>query len=306
VARRLARAKRVRGLELFGPRTQVELVSPGAAMLAMQHQVHFGDLVWMQHAILAEARVDTRNSRPRAIAIDDSIDDNVGYVDTLRTKLARDTLRDHTKSGFGGRKWREVGATAQTPGRAGENDRAGPPREQVWEHRLRQQKTRQRMSTPMLLEHFRSYLEKRRALVTACILNSNVQGRQRLGAGDKTPDIAGVSHIAYFDMGSPPDRGNTLCGLSQLVVTSSCNDDREPGRGEDARGGGTETSWRTNTKDQDTTLLNIRHDSLSGGKAVYLARPPSIARWTLAAPRVPPLATAHSPHRPTREPGGLL
>ena len=273
MARRLARAKRVRGLELFGPRTQVELVSPGAAMLAMQHQVHFGDLVWMQHAILAEARVDTRNSRPRAIAIDDSIDNNVGYVDTLRTKLARDTLRDHTKSGFGGRKWREVGATAQTPGRAGENDRAGPPREQVWEHRLRQQKTRQRMSTPMLLEHFRSYLEKRRALVTACILNSNVQGRQRLGARDKTPDIGGVSHIAYFDMGSLPDRGDTLRGLSELIVTSSRNDDGKPRRGEDARSGGSETTWRSNTKDEDTALLNIRHDSPDVGGSIELFGP---------------------------------
>ena len=52
------------------------------------------------------------------------------------------------------------------------------------------------MSSPMLLEHFRSYLEERCASVTAGILNSNVKGRQRLGACDKTPDVSRVSDIA--------------------------------------------------------------------------------------------------------------
>jgi hypothetical protein len=242
-------------------------------MLSIQHQVHFGDLVGMQHAVLAEARFHAGDRGPHTIAVDDAIDDNVGYVDTLRTELASDALRGHTKSGFGGRKWREVGAAAQTPGGTGENDRAGAPCEHVWEHCLCQKKTCQRMSSPMLLEHFGGYLQERRALITAGILNSNAQGRQRLGARDKTPDIGGVSHIAYFDMGSLPDRGDTLRGLSELIVTSSRNDDGKPRRGEDARSGGSETTWRSNTKDEDTALLNIRHDSPDVGGSIELFGP---------------------------------
>ena len=50
IARRGARATRVCALKLLRPGLKVELVGPRTAMLAMQHQTHFDDLVRMQQA----------------------------------------------------------------------------------------------------------------------------------------------------------------------------------------------------------------------------------------------------------------
>ena len=65
-------------------------------MLTMQHQIHFGDLVWMQHTVLAEPRLDTGNIGPRALTIDDTVDDNMGDVDALWTEFAGNALSGHT------------------------------------------------------------------------------------------------------------------------------------------------------------------------------------------------------------------
>jgi hypothetical protein len=115
----------------------------------------------------------------------------------------------------------------------------------------------------MLLEHSRRDFQKGRWAIAASVLNGDMQWRQRLGAGDKTGDIAGIGNISHFDARSPPNRGDALRSLTQLVVIPSRDDHGEPLRSEDARRRGTESARRSNTKDQDTALLTVRHDSLS-------------------------------------------
>src|ERR1700722_4606804 len=115
----------VRGLELLGPGTHVELVSPGAPMLTMQHQIHFGDLVWGPHAVRAETRFDIGNKCADTNAIDDAIDDHMRNVDALRTEFPGNALRGHPESPLRRGERREISTAAQTPGGAGEDDRPG-------------------------------------------------------------------------------------------------------------------------------------------------------------------------------------
>src|SRR5580698_4593661 len=190
----------------------------------MQHQVHFGDLVRMRHAIFAEARFDAGKQAPRTVTVNDAIDDDVSNMDALRTEFASDTLRNHTKSCLRRREGREVGAPAQTSGSAGEDYRAGLACQHVRKYSLCQQETRKRVRAPVLLKHFWGNFEERRSAVTASVLNSDLQWRQRLSGGDKTGDITRVSHIPHFDTRSATNRGNTLCRLTQLVLIAPRDD----------------------------------------------------------------------------------
>ena len=52
-------------------------------MLAVEHQVHFRDLVGMQHAVLTEALLDAGNVGQCTITLNHAVDDDMGDVNTL-------------------------------------------------------------------------------------------------------------------------------------------------------------------------------------------------------------------------------
>src|ERR1700756_4017904 len=115
------------------------------------------------------------------------------------------------------------------------------------------------MGAPVLLEHFRSNFEEGRRAIAAGILNGHLQRTQRFSARDKTRHVASVSNIANLDMRSPSDGGDTLCGLAQLVLISPGDDYVEAGLGERAPRGSTEPARRSNTQNQHTAKLHVRH-----------------------------------------------
>src|SRR5256885_12814350 len=85
-----ARLTRYGASELLDPGPQLDLPSPGAAVLAVQVQVVLRDLVGVEHPV----RAAFARSRIARAPGDPAVDDEVRDVDTLRRELARHALRE--------------------------------------------------------------------------------------------------------------------------------------------------------------------------------------------------------------------
>jgi hypothetical protein len=72
---------------------QVELVSPGASRLTMQHQIGIGDRIDGKQAVLAFRANIVGEVGGRVFALDDAVYDDMRDMDTLRSKFTRQPLR---------------------------------------------------------------------------------------------------------------------------------------------------------------------------------------------------------------------
>ena len=75
--------------ERLPKRSEIELVRPGAARLAMQGPVGVSNLVRRKQPVFALGRNEVREPALRILAADDAVDDHMRDVNPLRAELPR-------------------------------------------------------------------------------------------------------------------------------------------------------------------------------------------------------------------------
>ena len=92
---------------------QVEFLGPGTWMLPVQIPVVFGNRVDLERAADPALVQRAGEEAAQAIAIDQSVDDDVGDVDALRPEFARHALCQHPQTCLGGGEMGEARLAAQ-------------------------------------------------------------------------------------------------------------------------------------------------------------------------------------------------
>jgi len=95
--------------ERLPKRSEIELVRPGAARLAMQGPVGVSNLVRRKQPVFALGRNEVREPALRILAADDAVDDHMRDMNPLRAELPRQALGDGAQGSLGRGKGKKGG-----------------------------------------------------------------------------------------------------------------------------------------------------------------------------------------------------
>src|SRR6185369_4453280 len=148
-------------------RAQVELLSPGTAMLQMQLEVDLGDRFEIEESVRTCLGYAVRSARAQAFTVDAAVDHHVGDVDPSWPELAGEGLTHRSQPGFGGGEAREGWFAAQGCRRTGEEQRALMAGQEAAYHFSTEHEAGEGAAPPSLLEGIRAQLEGGSALGVA-------------------------------------------------------------------------------------------------------------------------------------------
>jgi len=130
-------------------------------MLMMQHPVGIRDRIDIQEPILSALFAKLRDAREQTLACDSAVDHDMGHMDALWPKLARDALCEGALRRLGRGEGGKIGLAAKTSRSSCKEQRAAAIAKQHRDRRLAQLKSTKRVFTPMLLEGGFAELEER-------------------------------------------------------------------------------------------------------------------------------------------------
>jgi len=127
----------------------------------MQHPVGIRDRINVQESILSALFAKLRDAREQSLTRDSTVDHDVGGMDTLWPKLARNILCEGALRCLGRGERRKIGFSAKATRSSRKEQRATAIVKQHRDRRLAQLKSTKRVFTPMLLERGFAELEER-------------------------------------------------------------------------------------------------------------------------------------------------
>ena len=224
-------------------------------MLLVQNPVGFRDRINVQEPVLSALFAKLRDAREQSLPRDSTVDHDVGDMDTLWPKLARNALCQGPLRCLGGGEGRKIGFSAKATRSSRKEQRATAIAKQQGDRGLAQLKSTKGVFTPVLFEGGFAELEERRGHVAACILDGDRKRSQALGALDKASGVLCLGSIADDEFERRADLAELGRGRLDLCRASSSDRDRITSAQKASRDGSAQPLRCADADDKNATFF---------------------------------------------------
>src|SRR5262245_41993887 len=177
------------------PWTKIEFECPGAALLAIKHEIGLGDFIGLEQRI----RSTLLSQWFIAWRADLTVYDDMGHVNTLGSELACHALRDSPECEFRRCQVDETRSAPEGSGGAGENDRALPDLDHPPRRLTSDQEAREAPDPPASLELRGVGFADRTPLISADIEDDEPRDAENaLGMVEEFGDLARGSSVTVI------------------------------------------------------------------------------------------------------------